>query len=184
MYNMTAREVYRLSHVTRWHIVRTARPQTVAEHSFNVAALAILICDRACLGEWSKSEKARTAMIAIVFDALSHDAAEARLGDVPTPTKKHIAEGYGHLESETTSALHRARNVAHGAHPAWIGHLVGFCDLLEAAVFLSIEGVGARAREIARDLRIRVEAVLPTLPPHIKESAQTIVAELLEPETR
>ena len=67
--------------MTRWHIVATAKRQSLAEHSFNVAMIAGYICDE--IGEVSPARKRR-----IMYFALHHDIDEVIYGDIPSPAKK------------------------------------------------------------------------------------------------
>jgi hypothetical protein len=98
----------RLSFVFRWCIVKTARTQSVAEHSFNVAVVTEKLCRVMRLGD------AATGMI--VREALFHDRYEVYTGDIPSPAK--------HQEE---------RDINHWSHPL----IVKLADLIEAYIFIS-----------------------------------------------
>lgn len=128
--------VMRLHSVKRWHMIDTTRVQTLAEHSANVATLALLI--------------ARTSPMHIFDDpmlvaaaALVHDLPEAFTGDIPTHTKRHI-DGVGKLESLVTPPV---LNIQVGdASRA----LIKLCDLADGIRFIRLHGVDLTARH-ARD---------------------------------
>jgi len=69
----------RLSNVPRWGIVKMSKKQSVAEHSFNVAAITSYLCN--ALGMDDEAEKAE------ICDALWHDYDEIFTGDIPTTAK-------------------------------------------------------------------------------------------------
>jgi hypothetical protein len=62
------------------------RPQSVAEHSFRVAALTTMLCQKLELSNYQTQEA--------TFRALYHDQDEVHSGDIPTPFKhaNHMKE--------------------------------------------------------------------------------------------
>lgn len=77
----------RSAHVTRWHIVKTAANQSLAEHQFMVAMIALELFDR-MVGVRDDED----FTMKIVMLALFHDMPETRTGDIPTPAKRMIRE--------------------------------------------------------------------------------------------
>ena len=79
--------LYRLRFIRRWSLMRNAVPESVAEHSFQVAVLAHALCTigRQVFGRAVPTER-------VVTLALFHDAEEVITGDIPTPVKHHNAE--------------------------------------------------------------------------------------------
>jgi putative hydrolase of HD superfamily len=79
------RDLLQLKRTTRagWLRVGVERPESVADHSFAMALLAWRIA-RDVPGLDASH---------VVLLALLHDFHEARLGDIPTPTKTHFPEG-------------------------------------------------------------------------------------------
>jgi 5'-deoxynucleotidase len=79
--------LYRLRFIRRWSLMRNAMPESVAEHSFQVALLARALCTvgRQVFGRDVPLER-------VVTLALFHDAEEVITGDIPTPVKHHNAE--------------------------------------------------------------------------------------------
>jgi len=138
-------ERMRTAHVTRFQIVRTARAQTLAEHLYLVRVITMEMCtqlnltaiERQVAQEW----------------ALEHDVPEVRTGDLATPVKAAMREAVPHDDpirrielsySDSYSELYRSvkNNYPH------IQAMVKMADTLEASMFLSIEGMGAHAREV------------------------------------
>lgn len=78
---MKINDILRASGVTRWHIVRMVRPQSLAEHSFDVTMIARAI-----------AKIARVDDNEIIKAALLHDLDEIIMGDSPTPTKERARE--------------------------------------------------------------------------------------------
>lgn len=82
--------------VQRYHTTPTLRPQSVGDHSFGVAMLASLIA-MPTIG----------VSVPLLMAALTHDMAEVRYGDVPSPAKRAVEAKlpgfralYGQLEQE------------------------------------------------------------------------------------
>jgi len=74
---MKINDILRASGVTRWHIVRTVRPQSLAEHTFDVTMIARAVAKIAGYDDYE-----------ITKAALLHDLDEIITGDFPTPTKQ------------------------------------------------------------------------------------------------
>lgn len=61
--------------VRRYHTVRTIHQETVAEHSFGVAMYCYLLCNPSAN---------------LLMAALTHDLAEHKLADIPSPMKREL----------------------------------------------------------------------------------------------
>jgi hypothetical protein len=75
---MKIQDKLRASSVKRWHIVDTARDQTLAEHQWNVTMISLELCDVLEFKSWRP-------LVTIL--ALEHDIEEVCLGDIPSPAK-------------------------------------------------------------------------------------------------
>ncbi len=80
---LNARDVLRVSEVKRWHIVETLRPQTLADHSYRVAMLALRLAEKA----YVIADLDPTLVGMILYAAAVHDVHEIDYGDIPTPAK-------------------------------------------------------------------------------------------------
>ena len=87
----------RLRWIRRWGIMRTAEPENVMEHSWEVAVIAhalALIRNQFYQGQVDAN--------AIATAALFHDASEVLTGDLPTPIKyfsSSITQAYQQIEA-------------------------------------------------------------------------------------
>ena len=77
--------VARMKYITRWSLMRAARPESLSEHTADTALLAHMLCLIATriLGE----DEAEICPERVAVAALYHDAPEILTGDVPTPVK-------------------------------------------------------------------------------------------------
>lgn len=123
-----------LSTVPRWSIVPTLRPQSVAEHSFRVAAIALEIC-RQINGE------DLPAMVLVEQHALHwaiiHDGPEAETGDIPYPVKKHLDLRF--MEQKLCPWYHPDK--IHKAE----AKIVKIADKVEEVLFIRQWGQGPKA---------------------------------------
>lgn len=109
----------RASSVSRWHIVRTVNHQSVAEHSFNVAMIAMEIGNRLGYQNWREK---------IAVAALEHDLDEIHAGDIPTPAKPQDKVWM---------------------YDAWsIGKIIKVADVMEALWFITQNKVGRHGAEV------------------------------------
>lgn len=72
-------DLLNLHSVKRWVIVDTTKPQSVAEHSYNVAMIIGKMCEAVGTTERRKEE--------LMMMALFHDADELITGDLPSSSK-------------------------------------------------------------------------------------------------
>lgn len=135
---LTLQDIRATKDVTRWHMIRTKRPQNLAEHSYMVALIAGKLAE--LLGEPLSTIEERD-MLRL---ALLHDIEEIEFGDIPTPTKKKIREaGHGEILTilEVTFWTNRGSMSTpefHASHR--VRALVRLADLIEAALFYNEEG--------------------------------------------
>ena len=76
--------LYRLRLIQRWVLMRSAIPESVGEHSFQVALLTQALCTVASQ-VFGKQVDVGNAVILALF----HDAEEVVTGDIPAPVKHH-----------------------------------------------------------------------------------------------
>jgi len=77
--------LYRLRFIQRWILMRSAVPENVAEHTFQVALLTHALCTIARDVFGKSGVDAGAAVIVALF----HDAEEVMTGDIPSPVKHH-----------------------------------------------------------------------------------------------
>lgn len=144
MANITLRDALRSQDVTRWNIVRHDRRQSVAEHSFNVALIAMRYCEVLGLGEDLRAK--------VALHAITHDLTEVYYGEIPSITKDLLApELRQRVHDLEAGASFCGLQVA--ANDRVIADVVKLADLTEAVVYITAFGRGEHAEEVARRLR-------------------------------
>lgn len=135
--------VMRMQAVKRWHMIDTTRTQTLAEHSANVAMLAMLVAMNCPMFQFGPP--AYIAMAALV-----HDMPEAFTGDIPTHTKKYLV-GLNDLEDAVTHpnfSMKLTENVT---------ALIKICDLVDGIRFIRLHGVDMTARHAREGIEAQLE---------------------------
>lgn len=137
---MDLKDILRAQNIKRWTIVNTCRNQSLAEHTFNVIAIAREICKVLDMDD--------SRVMKYAFD---HDLDEVFTGDIPTPAKKTY-ERLGDY------------------HGKWRQHCSGMetdivktADIMEALLFIRENGVGRHANECKTYLMIKLDT-------HLKEA--------------
>lgn len=135
MSQLTISEALRCQHISRWTIVATARPQSLAEHTFNVVMLA---------DHWCKQLGLRSDTL--IKAALEHDLDEIHTGDIPTPSKRRMRE-----RGVDPRILEDERPFVALLDPG--EHMVlKALDVLESVHFLTNFAVGLRAHSVRAKL--------------------------------
>ena len=117
------RRLRRLAIVPRWTVIPTIQRQTVAEHSFHVAHIALwvsryhLVAFDGCLDE------------EILYYALIHDEAEAITGDIPSPASAEAIPG-------KSEAFEKANDLGAVSADDGVRRILKIADLLEALLFV------------------------------------------------
>ncbi|MBK1718498.1 YfbR-like 5'-deoxynucleotidase [Thiocystis violacea] len=144
---LNMQDIARSGHVTRWHSVRCARGQTLAEHHYLVAMIARELMGR-LLGE---AVSAETRLLVLEY-ALTHDTPELLMGDLPSPLKRRIAEIAGdqdplaRIEHEIAPDIVARKAALQGSALAYI---VKLADLMDGCLFIREEGIGRHASIVA-----------------------------------
>jgi 5'-deoxynucleotidase len=93
----------RLKYIERWALMRSAKPENLAEHSLEVAMIAHALCT---LGNVRYGRNLNADKAAVI--ALYHDASEIITGDMPTPVKYFNADiraAYAEVEAAAEERL-------------------------------------------------------------------------------
>lgn len=140
---LTLYDFLRVGHVKRWHNVNTNRDQTVAEHSYMVALIAVHMAVKIV------GDPDFTA--AVMFEAFFHDMPEVVSGDMPTPAKRFFRELVKDPDifKKVDAAL--MPQVPYWPH-GWYedaGRFVTMADAIEGAHWIGENGVGNHAKIVA-----------------------------------
>lgn len=123
-------DLYRLAETDRWHLVHMNRKQSVAEHSFFVALLAMRVA--AAIG---------APVGRAVQYALLHDGDEAWMGDTASPVKVYLDQSKFPID-KMMGDMH-IWNVA-----PIVRSIVKICDDVEAIKFLRKYGDSEHATQV------------------------------------
>jgi 5'-deoxynucleotidase YfbR-like HD superfamily hydrolase len=153
--------------VNRWNIVSTVRPQTLAEHLFNVA----MICEALAANIPSVPKTT------VVYYGLIHDIEEVILGDLPTPTKarmKHKGLDWNKLVKMVISDEERL------APSENLQKLIKTADKMEALWFITTYGIGRHAELVQERMVADWEKWLGESHPSLAESAMLVWSDMME----
>ena len=93
----------RMKNINRWALMRNTRPESLSQHTLEVAATAHAL---AVIGNRRLGKRYDAPMAALI--GMYHDMPEIITGDMPTPVKyynKKIRECYGEIEHAAQDAL-------------------------------------------------------------------------------
>lgn len=126
----------KLSHVPRWSIVDTIKTQSVADHSFRVAAITKYIAE-----ELKRLYNTRLDIDYVVCRALMHDIEESRTGDMPCTRK------YSDVNDIKDNI----------ARKSLYDMIIKLADTIEAIVF--IKRYGVKPDRVVNELYSKVDMV-------------------------
>lgn len=152
-------DMARSADVKRWHIINTVRPQTVAEHSFMVALIAMELAKH-IVPHGSLFDSPRE-QFQFLCAALFHDMPETITGDLPTPAKQVYREFSQNprMFDEMDMLIMPKIPYSDGMLNAKLVWLIKVADLIEAYHFLCNNAAGPYAKVIRNDLWKRVVAL-------------------------
>jgi len=154
---LTLADLARSGHVTRWHSVRTSRDQNLAEHHYMVTRISNKLAKEILGPDLTDSH-----LLQIMEYASLHDTPELLMGDLPSPLKHHIDRISGDnnpiekIEQEIAPWLTRMKLEMHGEHLI----IVKLADIIDALVFITMEGIGEHARKVIQILNTMLEEKL------------------------
>lgn len=123
--HLSPQQIIALQHISRWHTRSTGRQQSVAEHSHQVALLALYLAPE------STSVEDRLQLLQL---ALLHDAHEADFGDTPYPAKRALSV----IGIDIDGVCRKEFWGGNDPHDQVLPHvrlLVDVADILEAALY-------------------------------------------------
>ncbi|AXH72352.1 MAG: putative hydrolase of HD superfamily [Caudoviricetes sp.] len=145
---LNLRDIYRSADVKRWQIVKIARPQSVAEHSYMVAMIAARICEIL--------ELPRNVRDAAVAHALTHDLPEVVTGDVASPLKAVIGEGRTYLREFEERMRFPGFTDDQPPYDTQVHRILKAADLIEAVKFLRENAMTDHGRDVEAKIYKRI----------------------------
>lgn len=126
-------EHMRLSSVKRWGIIEMSRAQSVAEHSYNVAAISLAIINAIADGIEDSGMALQPITLLTLEWALLHDLTELVTGDLPTPVKVHLREAVEEMEDKHYPRYANFRKKVHGTIAEDVVKAADFMDAIQFA---------------------------------------------------
>lgn len=156
MRTITFFDMARSMDITRFHIINTGRRQTLAEHSFMVALIAMELADKLVpSGSMFDSPREQHQFLCA---ALFHDMPETVYGDLPTPAKATMREFTGNPRLYDELDMMIMPNIPYvgGLISPKLGWVIKLADLIEAYHFLCNNAAGPYAKQVRDDMFSRL----------------------------
>lgn len=164
---ITLEQKLRATSVARWHIVKTAVPQSLSDHLFSVAMIAECMLSIFTTYYVIRSVGFYRDFRAILIDkALHHDQLEVLTGDIPSPYKKWLhRQGYYVIEPKHLTAFDDRATDA-GDYNDLLNALIKLSDALEAFHFINRYAIDDHGRLAASRLYDRLLNANEWMPKH------------------
>lgn len=160
MIPLNLRDVYRASHVRRWHVVNVHRQQSLAEHMWLVAMTAYELAKR--LGVQHPT-RAPLSMDELMY-AMEHDLAEVRYGDIPTPGKRMLRAIGANLNTLEMQLTEKPMNYDPNGEISSLGlDVIKLADMFEGVFFIEENGYGRHAAAVAHDARAKLNDMVKSM---------------------
>lgn len=182
-------DLLRAGHIKRWHIISTQQPQTLAEHNYNVATIALALYNEIVGGDLTDNPREIALLLAA---ALFHDATETRMGDIPTPGKwliRHFGgDGiFDQIDNYLMEAIPLVRPLSSVAGTP-VYDFIKMADYIDAAAWIHENKVGARAGEVAAkcwvNMELYVEELTASSGVDWREAVNKVLTAMLAPTLR
>ena len=151
--DFTYPDVMRMVVVKRWGIVSMTRTQSVAEHSYNVAMMALNI--------YNNSRNLDVSVERILMLALTHDLPEIHTGDIPTPLKtddiKQAVKEYENANYPKLSAFKQQSKEIELL-------VVKIADIMEAITYCRRYSDDPRSNEVIQGMHDAITDLLNSIP--------------------
>lgn len=147
----------RLSAVKRWGIVEMSRQQSVAEHSYNVALIALNLVE-ASVGHKGFSKEDESLLLTL---CLVHDMPEVFSGDIPSTIKGVFKEELDDWETTSFPAFSATNASVYKRNPN-IKLVIKVADIMESIIFAERYCIDIRKGRIIADLYADIDRFLDT----------------------
>lgn len=147
-------DIYVLSHIKRYSTIFRIRDESVAEHSFNVAAI--------CMKLWDDYDFDLGNALQM---AIAHDMPEIELNDVPRVIKKKypaISKVFKECEEEVLQELPRAARIAcqwFNDNDSWEAQVVHLADAIQCKQYAEVEIKLGNTGYFDRVIRASIERI-------------------------
>ena len=156
--DFTYPDAMRMMVVKRWGIVSMTRTQSVAEHSYNVAMMALNI--------YNNSRRLEVSIERVLMLALTHDLPEIHTGDMPMPLKtddiKQAVKEYENANYPKLSAFKQQSKEIERL-------VVKIADIMEAITYCRRYSDDPRSNEVIQGMHDAIADLLNTVPDSMVE---------------
>lgn len=160
-----------LSNIPRWAIVDMRKEQSVADHSFRVAIIALELRNRMDTGT-------QDVMGELVLYALMHDVEESRSGDIP-PEYKALIVAPAPVDAATFDPGEVLDRKVGNKVGDTVRRLVKLADLIEALTFILRHGTGdAHTKRIISDLNSKISVQCASAEQH--QIVRNLIVEIVD----
>lgn len=156
------------NNVRRWNLVCTTRESNVADHSFNVAMLALAL--RKAMFNTAHIDPHRLS-----YFALMHDVDESETGDLSTPTKAAIR-----AHGADPNRLFVTQGMEEEDMPPDMAPIIKMADLIENYTFILEYGVGTRALVATREVKGRLDEAIDEASTDLAHAAREVLSYVLD----
>lgn len=158
---LNIQDILRAQDIQRWTVVRTARPQSLAEHTFNVMMIVRAICKKLGIPD--------ERMIKL---AIEHDLDEIKTGDIATPAKYYMKDHGIDINSLFWGGNHTPGEIEY--------RIIKAADTLETFWFITENGVGRHAEEVRKNLEARLHKIIDGLGQDTTEAITEVANEIFD----
>lgn len=149
---MNINDIIKLSHIKRWHRMRVRREQNLAEHSFNVTAIAYNIYQDIVPEELKNDKDTNSLLVYSLF----HDAGEMYTGDIASPfkdlarkfLKNSNYDGEDFFESIEDKLFPEGKEYKDMVKDTPLKIISKLADILDAIAFTKLEIFGAEGEMV------------------------------------
>lgn len=155
-------QVMRMSNVKRWGIITMSRQQSVAEHSYNVACIAMVISDEILKASsvWHDVDHQVTIdTTALLQWCLCHDLPEVVTGDIPTPLKRMVGDTIEQFEMKLFPDHYKMKKMMMESYPLEYA-IYKVADYSDAIQFARAFCIDTKKEEIIREMVVRAKQVI------------------------
>lgn len=144
----------RLSSVKRWTIIEMTRAQSVAEHSYNVATIAMAVVNELSGKiEDSGFDLYKTKFMILEW-ALLHDLPELVTGDLPSPVKDQVR---GEIEALEEHLFPEYGVMKRGYKGSIVDGIVKTADWIDAIQFAQRFCIDPNKEDILREMSYKLD---------------------------
>ena len=151
--DFTYPDVMRMMVIKRWGIISMTRTQSVAEHSYNVAMMALNI--------YNNCRSLDVSVERILILALTHDLPEIHTGDIPMSLKTDdIKQAVKEYENATYPKLSAFKRQSKEIELL----VVKIADIMEAITYCRRYSDDSRSNEVVQGLHDAITNLLNSIP--------------------